>query len=68
MEIKSYVIWIDENIDSEENIEYSKELDSLDSINFKTFKEINEAINYLKLIQFEETKVIINGRLYSEFI
>ena len=68
MVIMSYAIWIDENIESEENIEYSKELDSLGLINFRTFKEINDAIIYLKLIQFQETKVIINGRLYSEFI
>ena len=68
MTIMSYAIWIDENIDSEENIEYSKELDSLGLINFRTFKEIKDAIIYMKLIQFQETKVIVNGRLYSEFI
>ena len=64
----SYVIWIDENIDSEENIEYSKKLDSMGLLNFTTFKEIDDAIKHMKLIQFQETKVIIPGRLYSEFI
>ena len=68
MVIMSYAIWIDENIDSEENIEYSKELDSLGLFNFRAFKQINEAINYMKKIQFEETKVIINGRLYAKFV
>ena len=59
MTITSYTIWIDENIDNEENTKYLKELKSIDLLNFRFFKEIDKAINHMKYIEFEETKVII---------
>ena len=62
------VIWIDEEVDSCLNKIYSKELESMNSFNVKLFKKVLEAINYLKTIKFEETKIIISGRLYSEFV
>lgn len=64
----SYTIWIDENIDSEENTQYLKELESIGLLNFRLFKEIDKAINHMKYIEFQETKVIISGRLFSEFV
>ena len=64
----SYIIWIDENIDNEENTKYQKELESIDLFNFRFFKEIDIAINHMKYIKFQETKVIISGKLYSEFV
>jgi len=68
MAITSYTIWIDENIDNEENTKYLKELESIGLLNYRLFKEINKAINHMKYIEFKETKVIISGRLYSEFV
>ena len=64
----SNVIWIDENIDNEENTQHVKELKSFPSLKVREFKEIDETINYMKSIGFEETKVIINDTLYSSFI
>ena len=64
----SYTIWIDEIIDNEENIIYSKELESMGLLSFRLFKEIDKAINHMKFIEFQETKVIISGRLYNEFV
>ena len=68
MEIILNVIWIAPNNNSEENINYSKEIESLPHSKVKICKTIEEAINYLKNISFEETKVIVNGELYIKFI
>ena len=64
----SYTIWIDENIDNEENNQYIKELELIGLLNYRLFKEIDKALNHMKYIEFQETKVIISGRLYSEFV
>ena len=63
-----YNIWIDENIDNEENVQHLKELESIGLLNFRLFKETDKAINHMKYIEFQETKVIISGKLYSEFV
>ena len=68
MLIKSHIIWIDENIDNEENTQYLKELESIGLLNIRLFKEIDKAINHMKYIKFHETKVIVSGKLYSEFV
>ena len=68
MENNSYIIWIDEKIDNEENSNYSKELKSMGLLNLSSYKEIDEAINQMKSLKFQETKVIISGRLYFEFV
>ena len=62
------VIWIDANIDNYENSEYTKELSKINSLKLKLFKKVNEAIIYIKSIKFKETKIIISGRLYSDFV
>ena len=64
----SYTIWIDENIDNKEYAKYSKELEPMDLLSFRLFKKIDKAINHMKYIEFQETKVIICDRLYNEFI
>ena len=62
------VIWIDQNVDNEENTGYFKLLKANNSLKVRLFKNTNDAIHYLKSIKLEETQVIINGRLYDEFI
>ena len=53
----SKVIWIDQNVDNVENIKYVKKLELIESLNvIQFFKNINDAINYMKQIKFEETK------------
>ena len=66
--MKSNLIWIDESIDSEENKKYTKELNSFGSLVVKLFKNLDKAIENLKYIEFQETKVIISGKLYPEFV
>ena len=68
MEIMLYTIWIDGNIDSEEHNHYSKDLESIGLLSFRLFKQIDEALIFMKSIKFIETKVIIIEKLYSEFI
>jgi len=60
------IIWIDPNIDNKENQQYSKYLKSIS--NFKGYKNIYDAIEDLKTIKFEETKIILSGKLYIDFI
>ena len=61
------VIWIDANIDNEENSKYIAELKTIGSLRLRLFKNVDKAIQHMKFIDFNETKVIISGRLYSEF-
>ena len=61
-------IWIDPEIYNEENMKYVKQLEEQYSFKFKLFLTTNEAIDYIKEIEFEETKIIISGKLYLEFI
>ena len=62
------VIWIDQYIDNYENERYSRILRSMKSLIVKLFKNVDEAIKYMIKIKFEEFKVIVSGRLYSEFV
>ena len=55
------VVWIDENLDSEENKKYIKELNSFGSLIVRLFKNLDKAIEYLKYIEFQETKIILSG-------
>ena len=61
------VIWIDENVDNDENTGYLKELKAL-GYNVQCFKNVDEGFDLVKSIKFESTKIIISGRLYIKFI
>ena len=62
------LIWIDENLDTTENTTYISELKTNKSFKLETFKKIDDSFKYLKTLNFEETKIIISGRLYSKFV
>ena len=62
------IIWIDKEIYNEENSKYVKDLESDYSLIIRLYQGVNEAINYIKDIDFEETKIIVSGRLFSEFV
>ena len=64
----SNVIWIDPNIDNEENTKYIKELQDINCFNIRYFKNVVDAIKLIKSIRFIETNIIISGSLYSEFV
>ena len=65
---KLRVIWIDRDIYNDENTGYTEELEALGTINLKLFKVVDEAINYIKKVTFDEVKIIVSGRLYNEFV
>ena len=62
------VIWVDQEVYNEENSEYLKELEEMKSFKIRCFKSVSEAMHYIKDIDFEETKIIVSGRLYKELI
>ena len=62
------VLWIDSNIENEENKVVINELKSIESLRLKLFKNIETAFEQLKYIEFKETKIIISEDLYSEFL
>ena len=68
--MKYNVVWIDEDLDNDENRKYVEELKSFGSLffNIGLFKNLDEAISHLKGIKFQETKVITSGKLYPEFM
>ena len=66
--MKCNVIWIDEELDSEENKKYAEELNSFGSLIVRLFKNLDKAIEHMKYIEFQETKVIVSGKLYPEFV
>ena len=68
MESASNVIWIDQYINAKDNAKFRSTLESLGNFNIKYFKDINESMVHLKSIKYEETFIIISGRLYPELI
>ena len=66
--MKCNVIWIDSDLDNEENRIFIKELSSNGSYNVRFFQNVNKAIEHMRYIYFEETKLIVSGKLYPEFV
>ena len=62
------IIWIYENIQSEENNLYVQELINLGYQKVNPFKQIEESISYINGLFFESTKIIINGNLFTNFV
>ena len=65
----SIVIWLDQKIDKGINPLYAKDLSAMNSIKFlRLCKNTENAMAYLKEIKFDETIIIVSGRLYSELV
>ena len=64
----SNIIWIDTNINGTETKIYVKQLKDKGYKNVKLYKNVNDAIYEMKLIKFEETFIIVSGKLYPEFV
>ena len=67
-QIRDILIWIDPKIENQENSYYVKTLRIIYNISLKLFINVDEAFNYMKNIKFKETKIILSGRVYSEFL
>ena len=66
--MKTNVVWIDPNVNNIQNKEFAEKIEKLSYIKLKLFTKVDEAINYLKSVKFEETIVIVSGRPYSKFV
>ena len=65
---KIKIIWVDPNVDNFENSSYIDQLRSIGFKQIKTCKDVEDSISYLEEIRFEETIVILSGKIYIEFI
>ena len=68
MAVISYIIWVDTYIEKEKINKYLKEFESLGYYKNKFFRNIEAAIEQIKNIEFEETIIIINEKIYINFI
>ena len=63
------VIWIDDALESLENKEYAQKLNSFGSFETNLFTNVDQAIVNMKLIKFQQTFIIVSGKLYyPEFV
>ena len=67
--MKTNVILIKAYLDNEENMNYIKELNLIDTIQLRISEDVDEAIKYMKHIEFKENeiKIILSIKIYSEF-
>ena len=67
--INNNIIWIDSNINNEENIYYRLKMEKQVSFeNITCIDNVQNAIAYLKELKFVKTVIICSGRLFPEFI
>ena len=62
------IIWIDLKVDNKENKYYLGELKKIKNAKIFCFKNIMDALKFIKKLKFSETYIIISGSLYTEFI
>ena len=63
-----HIVWVDQQINSKQNKQYKEMLVSLGNFKIKYFTDVNEAMVHLKSIKYEETFIIVSGRLYTDLI
>ena len=64
--INSKIIWIDYNIDNEENTKYKEEL--LENYTLIECKLINQGLDEIKKLKFEKVILILSKTTFNEFI
>ena len=62
------LIWIDKNVNNNENKEYKEKIINNLNYDIKSFDSVLEAFDYLKKIEFVKTYIICSGKAYIEFI
>ena len=65
---KSNVIWIDKNINSEENKNYLKYLHKIKNFTIYKCENIKSGLDIINKIKFEDTYIIVSGSFYQDFI
>ena len=64
---KCNLLWLDKNVNNNENKYYKDFIIKIKQIKFDAFTEINDCINKLIEIKFEKTFVLISGSLANDF-
>ena len=64
---KSTLIWISNNIKSQEYDECINDIKSFNKFNITTFKDIGKGIAQIKQIKFEQCIIIIDSDIYAKF-
>ena len=64
---KENLIWLDKNINSEENLHYQNIIVESNKFKFYAFTSVAESIEQIKKIKFEKTYIVISGSLSKEF-
>ena len=64
---KVYILWLDANVNNDQNREYQKEIKKIKGVIFKPFTEIKECIKIIKEIRYEKTFIIISGSILKDF-
>ena len=68
-EYNPILVWIDQNVNNEENSIYKKQINEiLQNIKIYSFEKVSNAITRLKEIKFNKTLIICSGRDYPEYI
>jgi len=62
------VIWVDPNINSEENVGYIGELLTLNNLKINALNNIESALELIKTKKFKDIVVITSGKFYNYFI
>ena len=61
------ILWLDPNVDNEENKCYQELINEMNKFNLFLFKETNDIISKLETIAFEKTYILLSGSLSEEF-
>ena len=64
--VEYFYIWIDANVESEENSQYSLILKEKYK-KIKIYKRIEEALEYFKKVKFHITYIIVSGSIFAKF-
>lgn len=62
------IIWIDPDVESDENIEYLNELSQLENYKITRIKTISQAMDKFNEIVFEDPIIIVSGKLFNELV
>ena len=61
------IIWLDKNVNNEENTKYQNYIRSLNKYELSIFTEIPDCLQKLKELDFEKTYIMISGSISKEF-
>ena len=61
------LIWLDANVNNEENMLYQQKINQLNKFNLFLFTKTRDCILKIKSIQFEKTYILVSGSLSKEF-